>query len=486
MIRVARIGLTAVFTVLMSCAQPNKPSPFTGFYKDYWNCRDQYAEIDARIDASGVRDAEFYRVPGYPYLRTDRLLATFGPQVRSVDEVSEWVRRMRELDQESRDYEYMNLGLSELEAAQLRDRFLNCGRVLANIELTEPGALDALVAQVYPKDAYSLAARFFGLHALRKFAIDANETGLREELSSSRQQAPTDDGSAIQGWTVKPAEDLRLLQAVTAAVQFNVLGFPNLFGSQWRALAEIHAPRLWIESTDESEGPAAPTWTSAGLQADSARPIVSYQIGYTRFGDDLLIQITYSVWFRSAVTSRSSPIDGLVWRVTLDRQLEPLTYESLHPSGADHRWYPVRALTVRDDADLGESFVSPQPSPRRAVLRIAAHTHRLMQVASDAASGPATQREFELRPYEELYTLPHPGGGTCSLFGPDGLVPTSRGSDEATGWWSGIRRPGALRQTGHQAIGRIGRRHFDDPDLMEATFVAPSAVEAAVRTVRSP
>lgn len=142
----ARAALLGVSVLLAACTQSSKPSPFTGFNKDYWNCRAQYAEMDARIDAAGVRHAQFYRVPGYPYLRTDRLLATFGPQVSGLEDVSEWVRRMRELDQESRDYEYKNFGLGDVEAAERRNRFLNCGRVLANIAI---GALFIIGMQAF-------------------------------------------------------------------------------------------------------------------------------------------------------------------------------------------------------------------------------------------------------------------------------------------------------------------------------------------------
>lgn len=482
-----RAVLLVVCGVFAACSQPPKPSPFTGFYKNYWNCRDQYAEIDAKVDAAGVRDAQFYRVPGYPYLRTDRLLATFGPHVRGVNDVSEWVRRMRELDQDSREFEFANLGMSDFDAATMRDRFLNCGRILANIELTEPGALDAMIEKVYPTDAYSNFARIVGLHALRIPRIHAREAAIRHELTSSQLRHPDGLYAAALEWTVKPVEDTGLLLGIADTIQFNILGFPNLFGSQWRALAERHAPRMWTESPNDLEGPAAPQWTTSGLDADPTRPVVSYQIGYTRFADELLVQITYSIWFRSLAGSRSTPIDGLVWRVTLDRRLEPLVYESMHPSGGDHRWYPVRPLALRDGTTAPESFVSPELVPvDELALHLEPGSHRLLQVGSTPAAATRAERHFELRPYEELFTMPLPSGGTRSLFGPDGLVSGSSGSDDVAGWSSGIIRPRALRQSGHQAIGRINRRHFDDPDLMDATFLPPPADAPPVRTARSP
>ena len=34
----------------------------------------------------------------------------------------------------------------------------------------------------------------------------------------------------------------------------------------------------------------------------------------------------------------------------------------------------------------------------------------------------------------------------------------------------GIRSPGAMRQWGHHATAFVGRRHFDDPYLIEQLF----------------
>lgn len=471
-------GLVIAGGLTLGCTQAPKPSPFTGFYRGYDNCREQYAEMDARVAEAGVRDAEFYRVPGHPYLRTDRLLATFRNQVSGLNEVNEWIRRMREMDQDSRDFEYANLGIGELEASLKRDRFLNCGRVLASIELQDPQAWARLQAAVVPRDAYSEFARFLGLHALRIPGILRREADHRAQLTAEQTQDPAISDGAWREWVVKPVENLALMEEMASKLRFNELGFPALFGSQWRALVESHAPHLWFEAQAKSDGPAAPVWTPEGLAVDASRPMASYQIGYTRLGTQLLVQISYTFWFRSDWEQRSAPLDGLVWRVTLDQRLEPLTYESVHPSGRDHRWYPVQAMQLRPDAQVRESFVSPELAPaRQPALLIEEGTHRLRRVAMGGQRLLGERGQFELRPYEDLYTLPLPEGGTRSLFGPDGLIAHGRGRDEVAGWFSGIRRPGVPRQTGHHAIGYVDRRHFDDPDLLDATFVAPPHVE---------
>jgi hypothetical protein len=60
--------------------------------------------------------------------------------------------------------------------------------------------------------------------------------------------------------------------------------------------------------------------------------------------------------------------------------------------------------------------------------------------------------------------------GTRSLFGPDGLVPGSERGERWFLWVSGVRSPGAMREQGRRATAFLGRRHFDDPFLLDRIF----------------
>lgn len=470
--------------MLSACSQPEKPSPFTGFYKNYSGCRADYEAMDARVAAAGVSDAAYARVPGFPYLRTDRLMASFRHEVKGLNDVSEWTRRMRELDQEARDFEYINLGMSDLQHATQRDRFLNCGRILAAIELEDPANWARLVEAVPPADAYSGLARALGLYPLlaasmKARVVEVHAAAAHEYAGALDDSAP---GATLRVWVARPKEDLSLLPDVQTPSQVNALGFRALMGSQWRALAELHAPQFWIETADESDLPAAPKFGERGLTADASRPLVYYQIGYSRFGGESLVQISYFLWFKANERAANGPIDGLIWRVTLDRQLQPLTFESMQASGLDHRWYPVQPLAARPtDAWWQEpEFIAPERAPARAAtLRLHAGSHALRRVVPAEQASASPHNEYELRIYEELYTLPRPEGGTRSLFGSDGLVVEAYGVDPVAGFSSGILKPGAPRQYGHHAIAHVGRRHFDDPYLLESSFLVPAAIAPA-------
>jgi hypothetical protein len=64
--------------------------------------------------------------------------------------------------------------------------------------------------------------------------------------------------------------------------------------------------------------------------------------------------------------------------------------------------------------------------------------------------------------------LPLPGGGHRSAFESDGLIPSTRRPERFLLWPLGVSSPGAMRQWGTHAIAFIGKRHFDDPDLLDS------------------
>ena len=77
---------------------------------------------------------------------------------------------------------------------------------------------------------------------------------------------------------------------------------------------------------------------------------------------------------------------------------------------------------------------------------------------------------YAIQPYSELRSLQRPDGLRASAFGPDGLVPGTERAERFVFWPTGIDSAGAMRQWGRQATAFVGRRHFDDADLLEKRF----------------
>jgi hypothetical protein len=446
----------------------------------FTDCRNEYAAMDARVAAAGVGDAAYYRVPQFPYLRTDRFLASFRHEINGVNQTGDWIRRMRELDQEAREYEYINLGMSVREAATQRFLFLNCGRVLAGQELDSPEGLSRLAAAVQPPDEYSTLNRILGIYPL---AVPAMRSQLESEQRTwiSRFNGHGDvstSANPLRLWSVKPREDLSLVDSAFARAIRDELGTPGLVDSEWRAFAEYYAPRLWVETAGEADVPAAPRLNGDKADADPDLHQVNYWISYTRFGGRALVQISYFIWFKGAQSTADGQLDGLIWRVTLDPQGRALVYESLHETGSEHRWFPVQPELHHKSPGYWQDppFVAPELSPPlMATLRLGAGNHEVQQVLRPDQVQASDQHQYELRPYEDLFTLPIGQGATRSLFDPQGRIKGVRHSEPLEWLASGLRDAGTLRQYGHHAIARIGRSHFDDPFLLDSVFIAPQA-----------
>jgi hypothetical protein len=102
------------------------------------------------------------------------------------------------------------------------------------------------------------------------------------------------------------------------------------------------------------------------------------------------------------------------------------------------------------------------------VVSIASGSHYIDRVT--LVRGPDSMVRYAFYPYDELRSLPRLDGGKRSAFGPDGLVAGTQRSERFFYWPMGIASAGAMRQWGRHATAFVGRRHFDDADLIERRF----------------
>ena len=106
----AMAGLILLFVTsfLTGCAMvETRPAAATG--DALTACRMLFQEVDAAIESAGVRDYGSSPVREFPYLRTTRLLASFGGELTAQKHWTAWTTHMAELDAESRALELRNL-----------------------------------------------------------------------------------------------------------------------------------------------------------------------------------------------------------------------------------------------------------------------------------------------------------------------------------------------------------------------------------------
>jgi 8-oxo-dGTP pyrophosphatase MutT (NUDIX family) len=447
-------------------------------------CADWYRALDAEVDAAGVRDAQSTRVAGFPHLRVDRALASLKdraaasePARRAFDE------RLAELDLEARAHEIRNLPAMAQDArAQTMRRALDCSRRLRAADLASPAARDALLAAAQVPDDYSTGWRIFGLYYLTRIPFASGVRNWEKETRAAFEREADRAANRVRfSPPAAPAWPREVVAGLLARAKFDPLGHPALSAREVERLATAYAPILDVGIAGDHDRFGALRWRrSSGLpEVDGADPVMYVHAAYTRYRDQMLLQFVYTVWFPERPPSGSldllaGRLDGLTWRVTLAPDGEPLIYDSIHPCGCYHMFFPTsRARPRPAPSALEEWAFVPQSLARvregeRPVVTIAARTHYIEQVA--LAHGAESLVRYALRPYDELRSLPRAGGASASLFGPDGLVAGTERLERFLFWPMGIASPGAMRQWGRHATAFVGRRHFDDADLLERRF----------------
>lgn len=410
---------------------------------------------------AGLTDAARRIVPGFPHYRTDRVLASWANEPLSAAQWDALSAQLLRLGDEARDHES-----ARLQAAPAPE-WVPCAARLRDADLQSPRRRLALAERLAVPDDYSRAQRVGGAYWLARPFLRAGIASFHADIQA-RFTADLDDSMVMTRYT-PPAQS-------TASPTWDVdaLGIPQLSPEQWQALAERHAPHWWVETASDDDTAAAPRRDPNGRLTTAPEAVVYWQPGITRWGAEILPSVVYTLWFPArTATGRfdpyAGPLDGVVWRVTLDAEGKPLAYDSMHPCGCYRYLYPAQTLPRQPQDDPAqERTLIPQAVDAKGplALRIAAGDHQLIRVVPAAEASAAITVPYRLLPYRALER--------GWLFGPDGLV---AGTERGERWWlwpSGVISPGAMRQWGRHATAFVGRAHFDDPRYLEQVFVPPS------------
>lgn len=453
-------------------------------------CVQWLASVDRVVTRTRVNDAEAFRVPEFPYLRVDRFTASFARQATDDDRLfGAWARAARELDREGRAIELRNLppstiaeiGPGTLEAVSLRTE--SCANEIAASELASPSLRKLALANAQVPDDYIDRNRILGLYPLAQpfFATGIDRwhaeavDAFREYAAKGRPQTRTVRYAPQPGKPLSREETVELL----ARAPRDGLGAVHPGPVELERLFEAYAPVFEVESGGDFDAIGALSWGGeVHPSVNTSRPVVYRRLAYTRYGGAVLPQLVYTAWFperppSSGVDLLAGKLDGLVFRVTLSRDGSPLVYDSMHPCGCYHMFFPtakVRELPSprpRDEWSFVPAQAPAAQRDQRIVLHLQSRTHYLTGISADADRADAA---YALEDDNSLRSLPLPGGGRRSIYAADGLVKGSERPERLLFWPMGVPSAGTMRQWGHNATAFLGRRHFDDADLLERRF----------------
>jgi len=486
------LGLAIVLLNLSGCATfdlSREPAPARVSRVDS-PCGQWLAAVDGAVSRAGVKDAAAYPVPGFPYLRVDRFTASFARQAPGNDALfAAWTRAARALDREGRAVELRNLpaaalaGIAAGSSAAAASRYESCADQLMIADLADPALRQLAAANARVPDDYNDFNRVVGLYPLVRPIFAAGVARWHEEAVEAFRRYEKNPRSATPVTRYAPRQEKPLSQSEAAAMLAqaprDALGRVVPASRELERLFEAYAPVFEVESGGTFDALGALEWRDEPHPSvATARPVVYRRIAYTRYGAEVLPQLVYTAWFperprESAADILAGKLDGLVFRVTLARDGSPLVFDSIHPCGCYHMFFPTARLRELPSPRPGDewSFV-PASAPsaagaQRIVLHLQSRTHYLTGISAEAERAGV---EYALEDEDSLRSLQLPDGGYRSIYAADGLVTGSERPERWLFWPMGVPSAGTMRQWGHAATAFLGRRHFDDADLIERRF----------------
>jgi hypothetical protein len=485
------------------------------------SCIDWFTALDAQTEHAGVRDAGATRVPGFVQLRVDRFTASLQDilthnESKPTDVAqAALVQRMQQMDEQARGYEIANLpnsarlrlaGIAAADsgAFDLMQRTQDCAARLSAFDLASPARMASLLARLNVPDDYATSSRLLGLYALSRlpFAMGVRRHEADRLAVFAQDQTPTVGITRLRlspparppTASIAPTRLARIL----APAPNDPLQIPAPSAHDLELLYAHYAPSFDIEIATDDDKPGALVWQGDMVTVDTTQPVLYRQTAHTRYGAHTLLQLVYTLWFPARPAAPSNPsdllagaLDGLVFRVTLAPDGTPLVYDSMHPCGCYHEFYPTPAAEAKPAPQplIEWSFI-PQTLPAIAaqdqlVIHVAARTHYVDRISVEPKPQSSDSPHYAWREYHSLRSLPL-GGPTLhasavnaastdarerrSVFGPDGFIAGTDRAERYLFWPMGIVRAGAMRQWGRHATAFVGRRHFDDAQLMEQRF----------------
>jgi hypothetical protein len=441
-------------------------------------------------------DAQDGRIHDFSYLRVNRFLSSFRDQIQGA-EFEQWLDLMQALGMSGWALEYANLApesqaLLVRQARTINDtthsflQILNdCANQQRQTDFAAASSASNAVTlrqQAAVKDNYSLLKRTLGLYPLTAFAFRIGiakwHGEVLEDYITPLSQLKTT--GVLTAYT--PVSDSQLsrvsVQKILRQSASNPLAIPQPDEQDRIALFSTYAPHYLVDQASSDDQFGFPRWTADNeLSIDLQSPVVFNYLSWTRFHGRALLQLNYLAWFPARTAKGRFDIlagnfDGLLWRVTLQSNGEPLVFDSIHACGCYHLFYTGNLTeSLPPPAGLQEPAFFPSQQGYSFVdlplsLHIGAGNHYLRRVASQSDRS-ASDKAYKMYSAKMLRSLPGPGLRRRSLYQPDSLVQETHRPERILFWPMGIASPGAMRQRGHHATAFTGRRHFDDANLFD-------------------
>lgn len=487
--RAASVFALASSLVLSGCAVVTEPP----VPDDIVACERWLERLDEQVDLHAVRDGGATRLPGWRFLRVDRLLASHRDEAGASEAAwTAWGRRMVALDEVARTAETRNLPSAAMASLEVGDaqaameRVRTCAPGLWARLSADPVAREHLRQAARVPDDYSPVMRGLGLYPLTRWpffaGVEREQRIWQARWDQTAQPERTDGGRLRYRPAVAEPAGSADVSDLLLRLPHDALRIPAPSAATAQRLLAAYAPVVDIDTVADHDRPGRLSWGALPAPEVNLREPVLYQrIAHTRLGGRTRLQLVYSLWFperpaRSGLDLLAGRIDAVVLRLTLDGRGRVLMLDSIHGCGCYHVFVPDAAMALRPPPDHRTEWAFvPARLPalvpgQRLRVRLSAIDHQLVGVSADDGGAEAEAVTYRLLDDDTLRSLPTAEGGHRSAFWSSGIMPGTERGERALFWPMGIASPGAMRQWGRQPTAFVGRRHFDDPTLLAERF----------------
>jgi hypothetical protein len=483
------VCLVFILTLFQGCAlMLNRPLNGVSIDQpNQENCRGYFLSLEKRITWDRLTDAQYQKIDSFPYLRLDRFSAALKLDI-DLESVSfpALVDRLQALDREARMIELANAGM---DLKTHGEQVAQCAKLLQATDLADPLRRRELSKKLVVDNDYSSVYRVFGAYALTKVPFSKGVERLEADRKLVLEGVSKPSSGVARRLLYPPTTNNSAIADLAAALRPNPsdpLKIPHPSPDQLARLFHRFAPIFDLQVASDADQTGELQWmaeaNTSKLGVDSLKPTVYQQTSLTRYKGHNLLQLNYTIWFAARPKERGAwidllagSIDGLTIRVTLAPDGVPLMYDSIHPCGCYHTFFPPKAVTLKPSpATLIEWAFAPINAPdlaltERLVIQVAAGTHYIDRLEKIASIDPTGER-YQAVDYDQLRTLAVSPNVRRSAFDALGFMPGTDRLESWVFWPMGIKRAGTMRQWGRHATAFVGRRHFDDADLLEQRF----------------
>lgn len=488
-----QLALLSLILGLTGCSAPRFAQPATASLP----CGQRWDTMEQLLEQQQLQDVASRRVPGFPYLRSNRFYTALAPTLDHPAQRTALLEQLRQLDLAAREGELKRLAPADrhhllqqwnsLDDNTLRQQLASCSAQLLQQDRRQDTFYPRLLAALPIEDNYASWQRWAGLYPLFVWPVDALAHNAHLKIRHRLQQF--DESSTA--WThYRPARRSPLtppaVRALLNAARANPLAIYQLSASQLAQLAHHYAPQLRLAGNGHNDRIGRVIVEQHQMVVDTEQPTVYYYAGHALLQGVPTLQLNYVFWYPGRYADEVSWIergrlDGVTLRYTLDTQGHLLMVDLINNCGCYHGFLPSPdhfELQRLKQPQMAPQILQPLPATSPDVA-LGFTFNRRHQLVHTLATPQWHETSYQLRPYRELEQVATAHGTARSLFDSRGVAPDSRRVESALLFSMGISSVGSMRQRGNQPTTLVGRQHFDNPRLFDELFFYHQPTAAA-------